>query len=211
MFFLHFFRSWEAPSTSRCKYSKNHSKSDFSNLCKPKYLDMPSFKRKKISTFQILIIILLFYFFSSQTPTEASRLNDQSLNSQSQDVQEFVCQHSSETSPQGTSVVRPTWIHLSPSPLGSLAQKEPKVGFLRTPNFPLPFQLPLECLWIFNLTEISSGRQANPLFLHFYFTQVSVDIWVRNIFRLVYRPWLEFFYESYFMRMARVFDCKTYF
>jgi hypothetical protein len=60
----------------------------------------------------------------------------------------------------GTDVVRPTWIDLtSPS----------QVGLLQTPKFPQPFALPLECLWIFNLTEISATRRN---FLHLYFTQV---------------------------------------
>ena len=62
----------------------------------------------------------------------------------------------------GTDVVRPTWIDLtSPS----------QVGLLQTPKFPQPFALPLECLWIFNLTEISATRRN---FLHLYFTQVII-------------------------------------
>ena len=56
--------------------------------------------------------------------------------------------------------VRPTWIDPTVS----------QVGLLQTPNFPRPFALPLECLWIFDLTGLS--RQAKTNYLHFYFTQV---------------------------------------
>ena len=56
--------------------------------------------------------------------------------------------------------VRPTWIDPTLS----------QVGLLQTPNFPRPFALPLECLWIFDLTGLS--RQAKTNYLHFYFTQV---------------------------------------
>ena len=62
-------------------------------------------------------------------------------------------------------VVEPIWI----DPSG------PKVGLLQTPNFPNPFPLPLECLWIFDLTKIK-GK-----YLHFYFTQVSKVPFIRKV------------------------------
>ena len=69
--------------------------------------------------------------------------------------------NSSPGSPGTThGTVRPTWIDPTLS----------QVGLLQTPNFPRPFALPLECLWIFDLTGLS--RQAKTNYLHFYFTQV---------------------------------------
>jgi len=62
-----------------------------------------------------------------------------------------------------TDVVRPTWIDLTSS----------QVGLLQTPKFPQPFALPLECLWIFNLTEIPTNSRRN--YLHFYFTQFYLE------------------------------------
>ena len=60
---------------------------------------------------------------------------------------------------QGSHGVRPTWIDPTLS----------QVGLLQTPNFPRPFALPLECLWIFDLSK----AQAKTNYLHFYFTQVG--------------------------------------
>ena len=56
-------------------------------------------------------------------------------------------------------LVKPIWID----------PNEFKVGFLQTPKFPLPFPLPLECLWIFDLTKIKKSKK----YLQFYFTQVN--------------------------------------
>jgi hypothetical protein len=64
---------------------------------------------------------------------------------------------SSGTSNINKGLVEPIWID----------PNESKVGFLQTPKFPLPFPLPLECLWIFDLTKIKKSKK----YLQFYFTQ----------------------------------------
>jgi len=73
--------------------------------------------------------------------------------------------------------VRPTWIDPTLS----------QVGLLQTPNFPRPFALPLECLWIFDLTGLS--RQAKTNYLHFYFTQFYLEDNILNVTSLSSPVW----------------------
>ena len=67
----------------------------------------------------------------------------------------FTCQPPTAST---TSNVEPTWI--DPSLV--------EVGLLQTPNFPRPFHLPLDCLWVFNLTALPHDQ-----YLYIYLTQVS--------------------------------------
>jgi hypothetical protein len=66
----------------------------------------------------------------------------------------------------GPGSVRPIWIDPT----------DWKVGHIQTPNFPSPFPLPLECLWIFNNTRLlRNSRNQLQKYLHFYFTQFYLD------------------------------------
>ena len=79
---------------------------------------------------------------------------------------------------QGSHAVRPIWIDPTLS----------QVGLLQTPNFPRPFALPLECLWIFDLSK----AQAKTNYLHFYFTQVRFKLKICPNFWSVGRKSLAF-------------------
>jgi hypothetical protein len=82
----------------------------------------------------------------------------------------------------GPGSVRPIWIDPT----------DWKVGHIQTPNFPSPFPLPLECLWIFNNTRLlRNSRNQLQKYLHFYFTQV------KN------KPNYSFFLPSYFEARAQ--------
>ena len=107
--------------------------------------------------FGLAIILLLTPVFSGGNPQQNSfPVPISACNSVENSVKSTEDENSLRTD-----IVRPTWIDLTTS----------QVGLLQTPKFPQPFALPLECLWIFNLTEIPATSRRN--YLHFYFTQVS--------------------------------------
>ena len=107
----------------------------------------------------ILLLLLVFTPFSSNQSFEQPKKKTTSSTSKTKkQLQEiFVCNSSSNS--QGN--IRPIWIDPASASVS-------RVGLLQTPNFPGPFALPLECLWIFNLAS-----KPQQIYLHLYFTQVS--------------------------------------